>query len=353
MRKFITAVLMVGSLVMIAVPVMAQDGGESAVALQGGIADPNTLASFGVVLPYSTSTALGAIALIQVASPVEQNLDAHMFFYQANCLRVGPSVGIPLTKNDIAFQAVNDIVPSGTDGLIALAKADASGFTLIPLDNPVHARVYEFNSNTGRSTVLAPIIVNAAEFVSVAHWYSPLRTGATFFAPLQSQSVATDLILICPLSTIVGAPGAAFGQDPGGNGEIDFTNTLFPQINPRLPAFPAPSNNIRVRVYNVNEFFKRDFTISCTCFTPFIAIANSVSPFYGIGQPGEALDGTYTELTSVPPTVTGLPVNSGPRTSFTGYTTSYTVGSGSNAFFAPLQSGSQLSIDGPAVVTER
>lgn len=347
MSKLITVALMVGVLIFGAAPVMAQN-------VQGGIADPNTLAASGVVLPFFTSGVIGTVATIQAASPVGANPDAHMFFYNQFCIRVGPSVGIPLTTNDIAFQQVADIVPTGTDGLVALAKADASGFTLIPLDNPVHTRMYAFSAVDGRSRVLNPVIVASAEFPSVQHWYSPLRTGATFFAPLQTAAVTTDLLLICPLSTIVGAGGAAFGADTGGGtGEQTYTNTGFPQINPRLPSAPAPANNIRVRIYNINEFFKRDFTISCTCNTVFTAIGVSISPFYALANPGDALDGTYTELTSTPVTPTGLPINSGPRTSFTGYTSTGTTGSSVNAFFAPLHSGSQLSIDGPAVVSER
>lgn len=340
MSKFVAVALIVGSLVLGAVPAMAQ--------IQGGIADPNTLAASGVILPFFTSGVIGTVATIQAASPVGNNLDAHMFFFNASCARIPISVGIPLTTNDIAFQQVADVVPAGVDGLVTLAKSDASGFTLIPLDNPVHTRMYAFNTNDGRSRVLNPIIVNSAEFPSLAHWYSPLRSGATFFAPLQTATVTTDLLLICPTNTIVGGAGAAFGADTGG-GELSFTTTGFPQINPRL--FPTiPANEIRVRVYNVDEVFLRDFTISCQCTSAFPLIAQSINTVYSDARPGIALDGTYTELTSVPH---GATLNPSPRVSFTGYTSTGTTGSAVNAFFAPIHSGSQLSIDGPAVVSER
>src|SRR5262249_44764846 len=153
-------------------------------------------------------------------------------------------------------------------------------------------------------------------------------------APLQTTSVLTDLVLICPISTIEGAAGAAFGQDPGGTADLAFTNTGFPQINPRFPT-ATPANNIRVRIYDTNEVFKRDFTITCQCVSGFVAIAVTVHPFYA--DPVEAAGGTYTELTSVP---------GNPRTSFTGYTSTYTAGSAINAFFGRLQNGSQASIDG-------
>jgi hypothetical protein len=341
MSKFIAVALIVGSLFVGAVPAMAQ--------VQGGVADPNTLAASGVVVPFFTSGVIGTTATLQVASPVGANPDAHMFFYNANCVRIPISVGIPLTTNDIAFQQLDaSIVPAGTDGLVALAKADASGFALVPLDFPIHARMYAFNATDGRSRVLNPIIVNAAEFPSVAHWWSPLRSGGTFFAPLQTGAVNTDLLLICPLSSIVGATGAAFGADTGGGvGEATFTTQGFPQINPRLPLLPQ-INGIRVRVYDTFEVFLRDFTITCTCTTVFTSIATSINPIYGLAA--SAPFGTYTELTSVPG---GPGINPSPRVTFTGYTSTGTTGSATNAFFAPIHSGSQLSIDGPAVVSER
>jgi hypothetical protein len=58
--------------------------------------------------------------------------------------------------------------------------------------------MYLFSTVDGRSRVLEPIILNTAEFPSIAHWWSPLRTGADFFAPLQTAAVQTDLFLICP-----------------------------------------------------------------------------------------------------------------------------------------------------------
>jgi hypothetical protein len=316
--------------------------------VQGGIGDPLTLAASGVVIPFFTSGVLGTVATLQVASPVANNPDAHMFFFDSTCARIPISVGIPLTTNDIAFQQIGSAqggpVASGTDGLITLARADFSGFTLLPfLDgNPVHARLYEFNAENGRSLVLEPIVVNTAEFPSVAHWWSPLRTAATFFAPLQTTGIHTDLVLICPLATIEGLSGAAFGADPGGAGDAQFTNTGFPQINPRFPSAFVP-NQIRVRLYDTNEVFKRDFTISCHCTEGFVSIADSISPFYANAD--ELPGGSYTELTSVP--------SAPSRTTFTGYSYTYTVGSAINAFFGRLQNGSQLSIDGPAVTSTR
>lgn len=343
MSKFIMVALLVASLIAGATPVMAQG------VTQGGIGDPLTLAASGVVIPFLT--VLGGqpvVSTLQAASPVSDNPNAHMFFYNQNCLNFPPSVGIPLTTNDIAFQQIaaaqGGPVPAGVNGLVTIAQSDASGFALTPLVNPLHVRMYIFSSADGRSRVLEPIILNTAEFPNIAHWWSPLRTGADFFAPLQTANVQTDLFLICPKDSIEGASGSAFGTDPGGNGNVDFTNLGFPQINPRFPPFnngvlPA---SIRVRVYDTNEVFKRDFLIDCNCVHIYSSIAASISPFYA--DPVEAAFGTYTELTSTPAV-------GNRRVTFTGYTSTYTVGSAINAFFARFHNGSQPSIDGTLTST--
>jgi hypothetical protein len=97
-----------------------------------------------------------------------------------------------------------------------------------------------------------------------------------------------------------------------------------------------------VRVYDTNEVFKRDFTIDCNCVIIFPAIAQSVSTFYA--DPVEAAFGTYTEITSTPAT-------GNRRVTFTGYTSTFTVNSPNNAFFARFNNGSQPSIDGTLTST--
>jgi len=332
MSKFIMVAVLVGSLIAGAAPVMAQ--------VQGGVGDPLTLAASGVVIPFFTS--LSTVATIQVASPVSDNPNAHMFFFTADCARIPISVGIPLTTNDIAFQQVGSAqggpVTTGTNGLVTIANSDSTGFTLVPLvpGHPIHARIYLFSTVDGRSRTIEPIILNTAEFPNITHWWSPLRSGGDFFAPLQTTTVQTNVFLVCPKDSIEGAAGSAFGADPGGTGNVDFTSTGFPQINPRFPA-GSLTNVIRVRVYDTNEVFKRDFTIDCNCVIEFNAIALSINTFYA--DPVEAAFGTYTELTSVPG-------SGGRRVSFTGYTNTFTVGSAINAFFARFHNGSQPSIDG-------
>src|SRR5713101_3296634 len=121
MRKLIVG-LMVGGLLAMAAPVMAQQ--------QGGIGDPLTLATSGVLMPFFG--AAGDAFLLEVASPVGDNSGVHMFFFNAACARVGDSVGLSLTTNDIAFLQVGSVIPGVNAGLITIGSVDASGFELRP-----------------------------------------------------------------------------------------------------------------------------------------------------------------------------------------------------------------------------
>jgi len=341
-------------IIMVALLVAALAGAAPAMAQQGGVGDPATLAASGVLIPYFTSNS--TVATLQVISPVSDNPNLHMRFFDATCALVGPSVGIPLTTNDIAFQQISSTqggpITAGTNGLVAIANVDSSGFSSAPLEagHPIHARVYLFSPQDGRSRVVDPIILNTAEFPSLAHWWSPLRSGANFFAPLQTAVVQTNLFLVCPKDSIEGNAAAFFGADPGGGLNNSFTvgsslsNGGFPQIDPRFPPISTGTlaAAIRVRIYDTNEVFKRDFPIDCNCLIEYNPITSMpvAGSFYA--DPVEAAFGTYTELVSTPIGTFGA----GRRVSFTGYTSTFTVGSPINAFFQRLQNGSQASMDG-------
>src|ERR1700687_4335979 len=138
MRKLFAVGVLVGGLL------VGVGSGVAAAQVQGGIGDPLTLAASGVLIPYVTAG--GTVALLEVASPVSNNPDLHMQFFDANCNIVGPSVGMPLTTNDIAFQPVGvaqgGTVPNGTNGLVAISAVGPDGFTNRPLENPIHSRMY-------------------------------------------------------------------------------------------------------------------------------------------------------------------------------------------------------------------
>jgi hypothetical protein len=300
---------------------------------QGGIGDPLTLAASGVLIPYLTSG--GTVALLEVASPVSNNPNLHMQFFDANCNQVGPSVGMPLTTNDIAFQVVGasqgGTVPDGTNGLVAISAVGQDGFSNIPLEAPIHSRMYTFNASDGTSRVLEPIVLDTAEFAGLFNTWSPMRTAATFFSPLQTASVHTHLILICPKNTIQGATGAYFGSGDG-----DFSTTGFPVIKPPFPGGTG-THGLRVRIYDTNEVFKRNTFTFCNCLSQkFLEDGSSIDPIYG--NASEVPFGTYTELEEDPTIAT--------TSTFTGYRSIFTVGSALNNFFGRLSNGSRSSIQG-------
>ena len=321
MRTLIAVGMLVGTLLAGAVPAMAQ---------QGGIGDPLTLAASGVLIPYVTAG--GTVSIVEVASPVGQNPNLHMQFYDANCNIVGPSVGMPLTTNDIAFQVVGvsqgGVVPDGTNGLVAISAVAQDGFTNALLESPIHSRMYTFNASDGTSRVFEPIILDTAEFSNFFNTWSPMRTAATFFSPLQTASVHTHLILICPKATIQGVDGAYFDPALG-----------FPRI---LPPFPgslsssAAPHPLRVRIYDTNEVFKRNTFTDCVCLTQKNLEDGSIDPIYS--NAGEVPFGTYTELEENPTIAT--------RSAFTGYRSVFTVGSALNNYIGRLSNGSRGSIQG-------
>jgi hypothetical protein len=324
MRKLIAVGVLVGGLLA---------GAGSAMAQQAGIGDPLTLAASGVLIPFVTGSPTGTVALIEVASPVGANGNLHMLFYNTNCARVGDSVGIPETVNDIAFQdptEASNASSSVISGLVAIAGVDATGFILQPLDNPIHARVYEFTPTDGRSRVFEPIILDTAEYPGDPHTWSPMRTAATFYAPLETDTIHTELTLICPRSTIQGASGAAFGSGT----TPPFSSTGFPVIAPPFKTIPL-TDDMRARIYDTNEVLKRDVRFDCDCLTANLSVLD-ISSFYG--NTTEAAAGTYTEVE-----INTLVNSNG---SFTGYRAVFAEGSNLNNFWGRLSNGNRLSIQG-------
>jgi hypothetical protein len=313
MRKFMVG-LMVGGLVAVTAPAIAQ-------VQQGGIGDPLTLAASGVLIPYVGGT---DVSLLEVASPVGDNGGLHMLFFDATCSRVGDSVGLPLTTNDIGFVQIPTIV-SGA-GLVAIGQVDASGFNLLPLENAVHTRMYVFNTITARSRVIEPIILDAAEAPDSVHTWSPLRTSATFYAPQQTATVTTDLVFICPSRTIQNPTASAAQAFPAASG--------FPVIVPSLaPSFPT--DMLRARIYNTNEVFLRDVRTTCACVR-----SASVLDISNVYSTADAVLGAYTEIEANPVNTANFDF------AFTGYRSTASVGSAVNIFAGRLSNGSRPSIQG-------
>jgi hypothetical protein len=324
MRKRLVRAVLVGGLL----AGLAGPGPAVAQPLSPGVGDPLTLAAYGVLIPYITDG--GSVALVEIASPVQGNPSLQLTFFDAACVR-GSSVGLSESRNDISFVDVGSVVPAGQNGVVAIGGGSVGGFSLGPLTSPIHARVYVFNPADGKSRVLEPIILDTAESPNGSNTWSPLRSAATFFAPLQTATVNTDLTLICPISTI---------QDASGTGvEQAFpTAAGFPPI---LPAFPAASTarNLRVVVYDTDEKLLVDGAITCACLTE-LSVTDITSIY---GDPRTASKGTYTEIL----------VNPGKLNAFTGYRAVFTVGSPLNSFFGRLSNGSRPSIEGTLTIGVR
>jgi len=346
MRKLVAVVVLVGGLLAGAGSAQAQ------LTPQGGIGDPLTLAASGVILPFVTGGPVGTTALIEVASPVGPNkldpkatappggANIHLIFFNNTCTRTGVSVDVPETANDIAFFDVGTSVPLvGQNGLVAVAGS-ANLLTLVPLESPIHSRVYLFNPTDGRSRVLEPIILDTFEFGfpftgNGYHFWSPLRTAATFFAPHETTTVKTQLTLICPRSALQGDFGAAFGEG-GAAFSVNSGGIGFPVIDPPLFDSKGGPNNPKLEgvVFDTNEAPIGDIHFDCDCITPDVSVAFIAPGVYDVNP--LSANGTYTEL-SVSPSASGAG-------SFTGYKATFTVGSPLNNFFGRLSNGSFGSI---------
>jgi hypothetical protein len=234
-----------------------------------------------MVLPYFSP----AGSLLELYSPVSGGV-VHMFFYNESCVRVGDSAQVDMTANDVELLRV-DTITAATSGLIA-AAGTVDGFTLSPTNFPpgVHARVL-WVTPSGHVRTLEPIAVSTVDNDATGKTgtWSPLRTGATFFAPLADGELFTTLYLVCPSTNIQGSPlslpptsGGAFG-------------TGFPLIYPpfRIAGQTTP---LRVLIYDDEELLLRDTTSSCNCLTTRPVTTISTAYADAVNAPG----GTYSEV---------------------------------------------------------
>jgi hypothetical protein len=332
--------MVVGLLAVAAVPAMAQT------------ADPLGLISSGAVLPYfgsngttafgSTTNAHseplspGSMSFLEVAAPVIGNLQFHMFFFSANCTRGPESVGLPLTTNDVQlFRLDYNNTQNPVDGLVTAANVDQSGFALTPISivSPLHVRVLWVNVGEDFMRTLEPIALNNAEALSINGTWNPMRTGATFYAPLDGNGISTTIYFICPRSTI------ATGINSPAN--VAFPDTLFPALIPRPNSSTTP---LRLRVYDDEEGFLRDVQSACDCLT--VKAVTDLSPVYA--DASVAPFGTYTEVEGGD--------NGGGATdtlSFTGYRAirldgAAGIGGGDLDLFGRLNGGNKFLLRGDA-----
>jgi len=283
MRKLWVGLMVVG-LLAVAAPGMAQTPGSL---------DPLGLITSGAVLPYlGAGTPDGAMSFLEIYAPVGPTA-AHMFFFDVACVRTGESAQVDLTTNDVEIFRLDNTGPTQpTSGLVTIGSASPDGFTLTPLSNPIHARVIWVNAAQDFGRVLEPIALSTIDndrnvpigaSFGPGVW-NPLRTGATFFAPVEAGGFHTTIYFVCPNTNIQNH------VNPPPRGA--FSDLVFPVLLPE-PQLAGATTPLRVRVYDDEEVFLRDVNSSCNCLT--IRPVTEISSVYSDISDSERV-GTYTEV---------------------------------------------------------
>jgi hypothetical protein len=326
MRKLLVG-LVVAGLVAMAGPASAQ------------FFDPLGLATSGVVLPYFADDGgaadpinlNGDISILEAYAPNGPSLGFHMFFFNERCDRGGPSVGMPLTANDVELLVINAIkgtggqaLPRPTRGLITAAAQDETGFELRPLDlaSAVLTKVLWFNVTNDFGRQLEPIQIASPDSEDTFFW-NGLRTGAAFWSPLDQNGVRTTIYFICPDSNITGKTAAAFPE------------TFFPALVPAATDH-LRTTILRIRAYDDRERFLRNILNNCSCLS--IRPVSAIDPIYSNAL--EAPGGVYSEVEANDLTR---------AVSFAGYRAIVlgpTTGTGGIDMFGRLSNGWRCDIDG-------
>jgi len=298
MRKLtVGLVMMVGLMLVVgllAVPPLAMAQGAP------GSQDPLGLITSGAVLPFlGEGLAGGGMSFLELYAPVGDT-PVHMFLFDVNCVRGGPSINVDLSHNDVALFRIDNIgAPAPTSGLVTAAAADTAGFTLVPWtgNQALSARTLWANSNGNFVRVIDPIALATLDDpvtsgtcpsgLGTCGGWNPMRTAAAFFAPPEVGSLHTTIYFVCPNTNIQRASsGSAF---PAGG--TSSTSDVFPRIFPNLQIAGTPTP-LRFRIYDDDERLLRDVTSSCNCLT--IKPVTSIDLVYASAV--EAPFGTYTEV---------------------------------------------------------
>jgi len=338
MRGLQVGLLVVGLLAIVATSAMAQT--------PGGLGDPLQLAATGTLIPFFNA-APGDVTFLEIAAPVTAIFNGHLLFYNAACVR-GNSQEFPLTVNDVRIVDTRASAP-GVNGLVAFASSSNTN-TLVPLlgsvpdpstgfltfsqNTGVHTKAFWINATTQKTRVLEPIILQSAESIlTTDKTWSPLRTGATFFALPEGVAIKSTLYLICPRQTI---------QASTTTSTIQAFNTAdgFPQITPSFLTGYV-NGSITGRIYNLDEAFVQDIVTDCDC--------NQIKPLATLSTgytdatlfPSGTVEATFTELNSQGP----FTVNS-QDFAFTGYRATDITGIPFFGLWERLSNGSREALLG-------
>ena len=337
------------------------------------LADPLSLAAFGVLLPFFNDPAAGFVSIFEITSPVVPTTAGivspsdftnpiHAVFFDATCTRDVSTADVLTSKQAKAVISSASPLSLTINGLAAIATSPG-GNDLVRAHFPFHSRVHWIDAKTGRLRELEPITVDTFLSLDVSSLplgsgsppfgpgarpsvvtpgagatialgppfvWNPLRSAGTFVTPQESASVRGTLYLICPRATI---------QSPTGGGV--FSVPSFPRLVNRDGSFGFQEGNIftgasvslvRARVYDDNETLSRDLEIACDCLT----VRSLLDINTGYSAAPANLDGGtlpvwYTEIESTEQTAS--PLSDPPsHNSFTGYWGLEVTGSSATLF---------------------
>jgi hypothetical protein len=277
MRKLIVGLAAV-SLLAVTAPAVAQQ------------ADPLGLIASGAVIPYvgngtptglvnSNLPATGNQSWIEVRSPVGDNSGAHAFFFDQSCTQGPDSMGLGVTNNGVLDRRIDAFAgndPKG--GLIVIGKVGQDGLHLDPLQIPLHVNMYWINTVANVARMLEPIAIDAFDLpIGAANGnrltWNPMRSAASFFAPLEGGAFATSIYFVCPRQSVM----ALLSND-------------FPKLHP-VPLKAATP--LDYRIFDTDENFIVDSHGTCDCLSvqPVTKISTGV-----FDNPSLAPQGTYVEV---------------------------------------------------------
>jgi len=291
--------------VLIGVSLLLMAGQASAV--NNGTGDPLGLISSAAIVPFWSNgpNPTGDNTLIEVTSPLTDSF-LHVVYFDASCNRLFSKPHFVSWKGAAVFSP--DVDGVNVTGLAVIGRA-GGGFDPLPIPDSgaIHVRGLWFNFPADFVREIDPIAVTSPETPAPRQTYSPLRSAASFGAPVDTGPFATTIFLICPGPLVLSALSGPGYPAP-----------------PLIAYAPAQPGFVFGVLYDDDEDVLIDFRLPCNCSSMF-QLSTDISPLYGDVFSFLPEFVSYTELFTYNlagvfpvPTVTtpGSPLN--PRT-FTGY----------------------------------
>jgi len=242
MRKFSVGLLVLG-LLMFA-------GQASADRRNNGTGDPKGLIASGAIQPFWNDGS--NVALIVITSPGGDNTRLEAVFFDADCNRL---ISKPAGVTENGVRILDTEIPANEKGLAAIAQRTV-GTGLQPAENPFHVFSLWINAAGDIIRVSDPISLEAAETKHPTQTWNPLRSGASFGAPIQGTTFSTEIFLICPSSDILD--------------EVSWTKGF--------PKPPAIATQVHGVIYDWDENPLQDFHLACGCIAMYDL--DAISPTY-------------------------------------------------------------------------